>query len=192
MHPLFWKIFLPLLTIISLQLNLHSASIKRPGTYRRRVKRGILSKTGLCPAMEVNNARKDNRLDYFGRALILPGHESTNCYESECSYDHECEADKKCCRNNCGALVCTVGVRPPHPCEMLRCPEETICKIERVRCRMPFCPDLYARSRPTCVEKPGSYAGIPIMDMPRDPGPNEVHFVPLQPTGDQPVPFSIP
>ena len=41
--------------------------------------------------------------------------------------------------------------------QLLQCPEEMICKIERVRCRMPHCPDLYARSRPTCVEKPGYF-----------------------------------
>ena len=68
---------------------------------------GILSKTGVCPAMELNVASRDNRLNFFGRAVVLPGDESVNCYESECTYDHDCEADRKCCRNHCGASICT-------------------------------------------------------------------------------------
>ena len=59
--------------------------------------------------MEVNTARRDNRLNFFGKAVVLPGDEEPNCYQSDCSMDHDCEADRKCCRNNCGALVCTAA-----------------------------------------------------------------------------------
>lgn len=193
MYQFSWKFLVTLQVFILVQFHADAGSIRRFDKHTKvihRSKRGILSKTGLCPAMELNTMIRDNRLNFFGRALVLPGDETVNCYESECAYDHDCEADKKCCRNNCGASVCTEAARPPHPCEFLQCPEEMICKIERVRCRMPHCPDLYARSRPTCVEKPGYRARIPLAEIPQEPGPNEVHFVPQQQTGNQPMPFS--
>lgn len=57
--------------------------------------------------------------------------------------------------------IFTVGLMHFFQKQMMQCPNEMICKIERVRCRMPHCPDLYARSRPTCVEKPGYFGQLP-------------------------------
>ncbi len=62
---------------------------------------------GNCPMMESNTQRKDTRLNFFGRALVFPGEEVADCFQSECKADGDCEGDQKCCSNNCGALVCS-------------------------------------------------------------------------------------
>ena len=68
---------------------------------------GLLSRTGVCPQMDSNLQRKDNRLNFFGQAIVFPGEEVADCFTSDCTFDGDCEGDKKCCRNNCGAAVCS-------------------------------------------------------------------------------------
>lgn len=192
--------FLVLTYIVLLCINSEAASIHRDGlsnTKNKRYRRGLLSRTGVCPQMDSNLQRKDNRLNFFGQAIVFPGEEVADCFTSDCTFDGDCEGDKKCCRNNCGAAVCSPVVRDPHPCQLLQCPEEMVCKIERVHCQMPYCPDIYARSRPTCVQKPGYYARlarkrsrIPQPVLPVAPGPDEVHFIPRDAYKNAPVPFS--
>lgn len=123
-----------------------------PGEIRYR--RGLLSRTGVCPAANTNFQMKDQRLNFYGQAYYLPpdpatmGHE---CEEAECYTDHQCHADRRCCQNVCGAKVCTTSVRDPHPCSMFTCPQNKVCKLQRVRCILPNCPDMYALPRPVCV-----------------------------------------
>ena len=119
----------------------------------RRFARGLLSRTGLCPNPRKNYQTKDNRLNLFGVAHILPpDHPLTKpCQENECNYDSECHGDKRCCRNICGASVCTVAMRDPHPCTMFKCPKKKVCNLRKVRCIFPNCTDLLAVKRPICV-----------------------------------------
>ena len=123
-----------------------------------RVTRGLLSRTGFCPNPRKNFQVKDERLNFYGTGYLLPASESSStsakrntCQESECSLDYHCEGDQLCCKNVCGASVCTQAVRDPHPCSLFTCPDKKICKLQRVRCIFPDCPDLYAIPRPICV-----------------------------------------
>lgn len=120
----------------------------------RRGKRGLLSRTGFCPNPRKNFQIKDNRLNFYGTGYLLPPSDASSrdaCLENECSYDSQCEGDQRCCKNVCGASVCTQAIRDPHPCSLFTCPEQKICKLQRVRCILPDCPDLYAVPRPICV-----------------------------------------
>lgn len=132
---------------ISLVHLTHSASLRM----EHRTKRGLLSRSGICPKPIENFYVKDARLNFYGTSYTLPGDEKPDCNRNECTGDDECSGDQKCCTNHCGASICTEAVRDPHPCELFPCPATKICKIERVRCIDPVCPDLYAISRPICV-----------------------------------------
>ncbi|XP_002164889.2 uncharacterized protein LOC100202550 isoform X1 [Hydra vulgaris] len=119
--------------------------------FHQRRKRGLLSRTGICPSPVNNFVVKDTRLNFFGLSITLPGDEYPSCYANECLDDQECSGDKKCCVNHCGAQVCTEAEREPHPCQLFNCPATMVCKIQRVRCIDPYCPDLLALPRPVCV-----------------------------------------
>lgn len=119
-----------------------------------RAKRGLLSRTGLCPNPHKNFQIRDNRLNFYGTGYLLPPSDpmsKESCQENECSFDYQCEGDQRCCKNVCGASVCTPALRDPHPCSLFTCPDKKICKLQRVRCIYPDCPDLYAVPRPICV-----------------------------------------
>lgn len=54
--------------------------------------------------------KKDVRLNYMGIAVIREGDsEDPACTESECNEDSHCDGNRKCCKNYCGASVCTVS-----------------------------------------------------------------------------------
>lgn len=146
-------------------LTCQSASIH----HNKRSKRGILSRSGICPDPMVNFAVRDTRLNFYGFQYLLPGDENPPCTETECHYDEDCHGDRKCCSNHCGAQVCTESERDPHPCANFKCPITKVCKVQRVKCIEPICPDMLAVSRPICVN------GGPIYQMgkrSRIPRPN--------------------
>lgn len=137
--------------LLMIVLRVNTQPVDQPDV---RQKRGLLSRTGLCPASDSNYQIKDQRLNFYGQAYYLPpdrqtmGHE---CEESDCDFDYQCHANRRCCQNVCGARVCTEATRDAHPCSMFNCPPSKVCKLQRVRCIQPDCPDLYALPRPVCV-----------------------------------------
>lgn len=117
-----------------------------------RQKRGYLSRTGFCPDPATNNRKKDARLNYWGMAVILADENGNpSCDESECEEDSHCDGANKCCKNNCGAKICTPAIRDPDPCSNVKCPSGETCKVQKVKCVMPECQDATAINRPTCV-----------------------------------------
>merc|ERR1719450_222174 len=97
---------------------------------------------------------KDTRLNFYGQAYVLPPDKTRMirpCDEAECIYDYQCHGNRRCCKNTCGASVCTEVRRDPHPCALFNCPLNKVCKLQRVRCIHPDCPDLYAIPRPVCI-----------------------------------------
>lgn len=120
---------------------------------------GLLSRSGICPHPTVNYVVKDTRLNFYGLSYFLPGDEHPLCTTQECQYDSDCHSDKKCCSNHCGASVCTESVRDPQPCQYFTCPIQKVCKIQKIKCIEPVCPDLMTIARPMCVN------GGPIWEM---------------------------
>ncbi|KAK3699937.1 hypothetical protein QZH41_016610 [Actinostola sp. cb2023] len=117
-----------------------------------RNKRGFLSRTGLCPNPGDNFQKRDIRLNYWGMAVIRQSDEpNPKCSETECDEDSHCDGNHKCCKNYCGAKVCTVSQREPHPCNGFHCPTGQTCRVHLVKCVMPDCPDAEAVNRPTCI-----------------------------------------
>lgn len=129
----------------------------------KRIKRGYLSRTGLCVKPEANFKIKDPRLNFWGVAYVLPDDANPKCTESECSEDSHCDADRKCCRNYCGGMVCTPTMRDPDPCKQFKCPVGQTCKVQYVPCVMPKCKDAIAVNRPTCIKDPSAAAPPPAM-----------------------------
>ena len=62
-------------TITLLVFILVSQSTANP---RMRSKRGLLSRTGLCPAPDANFQIKDQRLNFYGQAYYLPPDKVSN------------------------------------------------------------------------------------------------------------------
>ena len=119
-----------------------------------RLRRGLLSRTGECPNPMMNYKVKEDRLDMYGRAHIvryLTPNKKRWCDVDGCSEHWDCEGNHRCCRNKCGAMVCTPARRDLHPCAGFPCPEGQRCNVRRVKCLHPRCPDMWARSAPLCV-----------------------------------------
>lgn len=141
----------------------------------KRISRGLLSRTGLCPNPLRNAQVKDYRLNVFGvaRKIVPDVPDIKLCQENECLYDIDCHGDKRCCKNLCGAMVCTEAIRDPHPCTSIRCPAGRVCNLQRVKCIFPDCPDLYAIKRPMCVKQK-------YREFEERTKPDEVYFTPRQ------------
>ncbi|XP_066932628.1 uncharacterized protein [Clytia hemisphaerica] len=112
---------------------------------------GYMSRIGVCPHPTTNFVLKDTRLNFYGLSYILPGDESPPCTMSECQLDTDCHGDHKCCSNHCGAYVCTESMREPRPCQYFTCPITKTCKIQKVQCVEPSCPEMLTIARPMCV-----------------------------------------
>lgn len=149
--------------------------VSRQEATQRRYPRGLLSRTGLCPNPHRNFQTKDNRLNVFGVPHIVRSENPVTkpCQENECVFDAQCRGDERCCKNICGASVCTKAMRDLHPCSMFKCPEGKVCNLQRVKCIFPDCPDLFAVKRPMCVTRRESKEEVKV--------PEDVYFTPKKP-----------
>jgi len=120
---------------------------------------GLLSRSGVCPHPTANFVVKDTRLNFYGFSYYLPGEENPPCNIHECQYDTDCHGNTMCCSNHCGAFVCTESQREQRPCQYFTCPITKVCKIQKIKCIEPVCPEMMSIARPMCIN------GGPVYEM---------------------------
>ena len=184
-----WRLFSYFIVLSSLIVKTELAKGSQDSFFgrNRRTKRGIMSRSGICPHAIDNMEIKDVRINFYGLGFLLPSDDQPPCLLQGCRDDGDCSGNSKCCKNYCGSLVCTPAVRENHPCKLFTCPHEKKCRLRAVKCIQPLCDDIPVFSRAYCFTPgPDQLSSRPHYDLPiqaedtsldGDPDSDEESFV---------------